>query len=222
MRAAGFGALALLCAALAASMAGDYRGGVEAQLGELRPVVVAREEISPQRPLRPREVTELFEVRRVPTRFAPVDGLADPLEAVGRRPVAAIPPGAYVTAALLRAPDPSRPPAGPRVEAGEAVEVAVTGAEALAAGGADTAGAKVDVVVTGEPRSGGGDGRTYVAAEGVRLLGLRESGPEGGAGGLAPTGPARWVATLGATRSQALRLIQAHNYAREVRLIAAG
>ena len=175
-RAAAFGALALVCAVLAASIAGDYRGDVEAQLGELRPVVVARERLAPRRPLGPGDVRELLEVRRVPERFAPVDGLADPLEAVGRRPTTPISEGAYLTAALLRTPEPGGP-RRPHVARGrEAVEVSVTGAEALAAGAAG-GGRSVDVVVTSEPRAGGGDGRTYVAAEGVTVLDLRESGP---------------------------------------------
>jgi Flp pilus assembly protein CpaB len=222
-RAIGFAALALVCAALAASVAGDYRGGVEAQLGELRPVVVARAAVDVRRPLRPGEASELLEVRRVPARFAPVDALADPMEAIGRELLAPIPAGSYVTATQLReAPAPGRRQRSHVGPGREAVEIAVTGAEALAASGGDPAGMNVDVVVTTEPRSGGGPGRTYVAAESVRLLGLRESGAGGDAGGLGPTGPTSWIATVGASRNEALRLIQAHNYARELRLIAEG
>lgn len=221
-RAVAFGALALVCATLAASVAGEYRGGISEQLGELRPVVVARAEIPAGRPLRPRDAKELLEVRRVPSRFAPVDGLAGPLEAVGRQPRAPIPAGSYVTAAQLRLPGGAARPPRARVGPGlEAVEITVAGAEALAASGADPTGEEVDVVVTSEPRPGGGAGRTYVAAEGVRLLALRESGAGPDAGGLGPGGPSAWIATVAASRSQSLQLIQAHNYAREVRLIVA-
>jgi Flp pilus assembly protein CpaB len=221
-RAVAFGALALICAGLAAAVAGGYRGGLEAQLGELRPVLVARVDVEARRPLRPADAGRLFEVRRVPARFAPPDGLAGPSEAVGRVPVAPIPAGAYVTASQLRLPRPDGPPPHRRIGAGrEAVEITVTGAEALAASGDDPTGARVDVVVTTEPHAGGNPGRTYVAAEGLRLLALRETGPGEDAGGLGPAGPSALVATLAATRSEALRLIQAHNYARELRLIAA-
>lgn len=221
-RAIAFGALALVCAGLAATVAGGYRGGVEAQLGELRPVLVARADVETRRPLRPGDTARLLEVRRVPARFAPPDGLADPAEAVGRVPVARIPEGAYVTAAQLRLPSGAkRPPAQSVAPGREAVEITVTGAEALAANGRDPTGTRVDVVVTTEPRAGGHPGRTYVAAEGLKLLALREAGPDEDAGGLGPAGPTALVATLGATRPEALRLIQAHNYARELRLISA-
>ncbi len=136
--------------------------------------------------------------------------------------MAPIPPGAYVTASQLRVPPDARPRSRQRIAPGrEAVEVTVTGAGALASGGSDPAGARVDVVVTTEPHAGGGPGRTYVAAAGVRLIALREAGPADGGGGLGPTGPTAWVATLAASRPQTLRLIHAHNYARELRLIAA-
>lgn len=220
-RAAAFATLALLCAGLAAAVAGGYRGGVEAQLGPLRDVLVARAEIPPRRVVRPGEVRELLEARRVPARFVPADALGDPNEVVGRTPVTAIPAGAYVTAGILKLPRAGDDPSQGHLGAGrEAVEITVTGAEALAAGGANPEGASVDVVVTTEPNAGGGGGRTYVAARGVRLLGLTEAGTTDDAGGLGPTGPASWIATLAATRAEALRLIQAHNYAREVRLIA--
>ncbi len=111
-RAIAFAALALVSSALAASLAGEYRGGVEAQLGELRPVVVARSEVEAGRPLRPGDARELLVVRRVPARFAPVDALSDPVEAVGRAPRAPIPAGSYLTGALLRVP--GEPGHGPR------------------------------------------------------------------------------------------------------------
>ncbi len=63
-------------------------------------------------------------------------------------------------------------------------------------------------------------GRTYVAAEGVELLALGQSGDPGAGDGLPGPGPGAWTATLALTRPQALRLIQAENFARQVRLIA--
>jgi hypothetical protein len=98
------------------------------------------------------------------------------------------------------------------------VEIAVTGAEALGAVGGSPEGSSVDVVVTTEPGPGG-KGRTYVAAVGVELLALREGG--GGLGadesGLGAGGD--WSATLALTRAQSLELIQAENFARQVRLL---
>jgi Flp pilus assembly protein CpaB len=219
-RAIGFAVLALVCAGIAAAVAGGYRSGVEAQLGPLRPVVIARAGIDPRQPLRASD-SRLLEVRRVPSRFAPPDGLASPEEALGREATAAIPAGAYVTASQLRLP---RDDVGARHDVGdhdgEAVEVAVTGVDALAASGSDPVGTRVDVVVTTEPR-GTATGRTYVAVRGARLLALREAGPADEVDAIGPAGPAPLVATLGCCRAEALRLIQAHNYARELRLIAA-
>ena len=56
-------------------------------------------------------------------------------------------------------------------------------------------------------------------AENVRLLALGDGGRRRGSEPAA--GQPAWTATVAATRSQALRLIHAHNFAREVRLIAA-
>lgn len=95
----------------------------------------------------------------------------------------------------------------------------MTGAEALAAAGQDPIGTRVDVVITTEPGPGGGSGRTYVAAKDVKLLSLTHSG-EAAASSYSPSGGDEWTATLGLTKAQALRLIQAENFARGVRLIA--
>jgi Flp pilus assembly protein CpaB len=203
-----------VCAALAASVAGEYDGGLTAQLGALRPVVVAAGEVPPGRPLSAARARGLLDVREVPERFAPADALTDPLQAIGAEPASVIPAGSYVTPAHLRAEGPRRgqPPAG---DGGEAVEIAVAGAGALAAG-AGASGRAYDVVATTEPEPGGRDGTTRVVAQGVRLLAL-----DGGGSAELGAGPAAWTATVAATRSQALRLIHAHNYARELRLIAA-
>jgi Flp pilus assembly protein CpaB len=220
-RAIGFAAAALACAALAAAVAGGYRTDLEGQLGPLRRVVVARDELLPTRPLRPADASRLLEVRRIPERFAPPGALTAPQQAVGRAPTARIPAGSYVLASQLRAGARHRHRGRPRLDAGrEPVEISVTEAEALAAGAGDPEGSRVDVIVTTEPGPGGGHGRTYVAAEGVELLTLGESGYPGAGDGLPGSGPGAWTATLALTRPQALRLIQAENFARQVRLIA--
>jgi Flp pilus assembly protein CpaB len=218
-RAIAFGCAALACAGLAAAMTGGYRGDVRSELGPLRSVVVARARIPAHEAIRADDVPKLLEVRRVPDRFAPAGALAIPTQAIGRAAAVAIPPGSYVLAAQLRAPRPDKGDSG-GVSVGrgrDPVEIAVSGAEALAAGGRDPEGQRVDVVVTTEPGPGGGSGRTYVAAAKVKLIALSQSGADS-ASDYAPPSP-DWTATLALTRPQALRLIQAENFARGVRLI---
>src|SRR3954454_10179588 len=135
-RAIGFAAAALACAALAAAVAGRYRTDLKDQLGPLRPVVVARGELSPARPLRPAQASRLLEIRRIPARFAPPGALTAPQQAIGRMPAARIPAGAYVLASQLRHGGRDHHPNRLRLGAGrEPVEISVTGAEALSTGG---------------------------------------------------------------------------------------
>jgi Flp pilus assembly protein CpaB len=215
-RAIGFGAVALVCAGLAAAVAGGYGQSVTQQLGELQAVVVAGEDLPAGRALTPRRSRRSLEIRRVPARFVPPGALASPAEAIGRAPAARIEAGAYVVASALEFPR-SRERRDPRLVAGTSpIEIQVTGAGALAAAGGE--GSRVDVVVTTEPGPGGG-GRTFVAAEGVELVALVETGEPEADPGLA-TGPATtYLATLAVPRAEALRLIEAENFAREVRLI---
>jgi Flp pilus assembly protein CpaB len=220
VRAIAFGCAALACAGLAAALAGGYRQDIQSELGPLRSVVVARTRLPPNHAIASREIGRLLEVRRVPERFAPSGALAMPEQAAGRKPAAPIPAGSYVLAAQLRDPGTrhrkaERAPLGP---GRRPVQIAVTGAEALASRGGDPTGERVDVVVTTEPGPRTGRGHTHVAAAGVRLLGLARSGGEASTDN--PTlGGQAWMATLALTRSQALRLIQAESYARGVRLI---
>lgn len=220
-RALAFGGVALLCAGLAAAAAGGYRADVADQLGPLRPVLVARTDLPAREPLRPRPTERSLEVRRVPVRFAPPDALAAPEQALGRAPAIRLSGGSYVTASALRVPRARDDRGSGRIDPGRRpVEIAVSGAQALAAGAPDPHGLRVDVVVTTEPGPGGGAGRTYLAAEGVELLGLTQGAGEAGADELMPGLPDSWIATLALTREQALRLIQAESFARGIRLIS--
>jgi Flp pilus assembly protein CpaB len=215
------GLAALACASLAAVVASGYRETVAAQYGPLREVVVARGALPAHTPLGPGDAEHLLAVRRVPARFVPPGALGDPGGAVGLEPSARVPAGSYLVADLLRPPTRTgRRQAGPVAGPGhQPVEITVTGAEALAAGGRDPTGRPVDVVVTTEPGPGG-HGRTYVAAPGVRLLALAE-GPASDQGADPLARGAQWTATVAVTRAQALRLIHAESFAREVRLIDA-
>ncbi len=213
-----FALAAAVCAALAARSVSGYSHSVEAQLGPLRSALVARTPLAAHHALRPADVHRL-EVRRVPRRFLPPGVLRDPSEALGREPTAAIPAGAYVLGAQLAVPGSHAKRRPAAVGAGRTpVEIPVTGAAALSARIGGSARPLVDVVVTTEPRTDSAEGRTYVAARHVRLLGLRAADPSGG--DVAPALPDASVATLALTRPQALSLIHAQNFAREVRLVS--
>jgi len=216
-RAISFLVAAVICAVLAAALVNGYRTRVSNRFGELRPVVVAAAELTPGRPLGSKAIGKLLEVRRIPVSFVPPDALTAPQEALGLSPAAAVPAGSYVLGSQLAAPAPSgaqRPSLGP---GRRPVEIAVTGAAALEAAGIAGGGGRVDVVVTEEPKSGG-RGDTYVAAANVPLLSLNagaaEPSAEPGAGTLGTSS-----ATLALTRREALELIAAENFARQVRLL---
>lgn len=212
-RAAGFAAGALVCAALSAALAGSSAGTGSEELGELRQVVVTSTALERGEVIGRRELKGLEE-RRVPVAFAPPDALGLPEEALGRKLGASIPAGSYLNANLFASgggragPLADGPPRGTTP-----VEIEVTGAGALAASRTGS-GEPVDVVVSGESTPGPNAGRTYVAAEGVPLLALREAREEPG------LGSDRWVATLALTRGQALELIRAEGIAASIRLLA--
>jgi Flp pilus assembly protein CpaB len=214
-RALGFGALALLAAAAAALIADGYGARATRGYGALRPVVVLAADLPAGRRIGPREVNDALERRRVPVRFAPPGALALPAEALGLVARAPLPAGSYLLAAQLAVGGKQGRRGGRRLGAGRRpVEIAVSGADALLAGGPSPAGAEVDVIVTGEP-TGPGAGRTYVAAARVPLLAIAPAIEEAGTGATAK-------ATLGLTKRQALRLIAAESFARKITLLPGG
>jgi pilus assembly protein CpaB len=214
-KAAGFATLAALCAIASASIATGYRDSVDAQLGELRVVAVVTRALPRGERLDRTALRRAVELREVPARFAPPDALADPAEAIGRRLLAPAPAGSYLVASLLRVP--SSGARQPELGGGlHPVEITVSGAGSLASLG-DLAGTRVDVVVAGEPVTGG-RARVRVAASGVRLIALEPASAEEAT----TTGGDSWSATLALSRGQALRLIEAENFAREIRLIPSG
>jgi Flp pilus assembly protein CpaB len=216
-RAAAFGTVALGCAALAAMIANGYGTSVASQYGELRPVLVAAEDLGPGAVIDARDLGRRLDVRRVPESFVPPDALAALGDAIGRAPAAPIPAGSYLLDSQLEVPRRSKRGRHPEIADGlRPVEIAVTGAEALSAAGGSPEGMRVDVVVTTEPDVGD-EGRTFVAAERVELLALSNTGGVNTDDELG--GSPAWSATLALTRDQALRLIQAENFARQVRLM---
>ena len=212
-RALGFLLAALLAAATAAAIADGYGASVARGYGELRPVLVAGEDLEPRRAIDPRQAAAL-ELRRVPARFVPPGALADPAATIGLAPVGMIPAGSYLLASQLRPPRTDPATALGLGRGRHPVEIEVSGAEALLVAGAQPVGEKVDVVVTAEP-TGSGPGRTYVGAAAVPLLALTPSAGPGAAEGLS-------AATLGLTRAQALRLIAAESFARRLTLLSRG
>ena len=198
--------LALASGGLAASQVSDTVERVEARVGRPLPVLVARRAI----PAHARLGRGDLALREVPSRFVPRDALGASAQVAGARTAVALPPGGYVTAAVLGGAARRRPglPPGQR-----AVEVSVAGGGPLA--DAATPGARVDVLVSTETHAGGG--RTFLALQDVELLSLR---PGSGAGGDSDArSRADAVATLRVTLRQAVYLTAAQNFAREVRLV---
>jgi Flp pilus assembly protein CpaB len=213
-RAVTFGLLAVAAAAVAAVIADGYGSSIARSYGALRRVVVVREPLPAGRPIGPERLESGLEVRRVPVRFVPPGTLLRPEEALGLVPRAQIAAGSYLAGAALRPPRRPAEERTPGLRDGQRpVEISVTGAGALLSDESGSVRPQVDVVVTSEP-SGGGRGRTYVAANDVPLLALDPMGGSSTPGGTV-------AATLGLTRSQALELIAAENFARQVTLLPA-
>ncbi len=213
-RAIGFAGLALISAVASASIASAYRESVDDRLGELRSVVTVARPLERGTSLRGRVLRSSLAIREVPVRFLPPDAISDPAQIAGRRTAATVPAGSYLLASHLRSSEP-REPSRPKLGRDlHPVDVTVNGAGALAGG--PVGGSRVDVVVAGEPVTGG-RARVRVAARGVRLIGIEPADPSQGM----TAGGDSWRATLALTRNQALELIEAENFAREIRLIPA-
>ncbi len=209
--------LALAAGGLAASEVSGRVSEVEARVGPLVPVLVAREDVKQGAKLAP----EALATTDVPARYAPADAIASPAEAAGLRSAVSIPAGSYVTVGQLgvgAVGDEDGP--GTLARGERALELSVAGGEALAAQ-AGSPGSHVDVLVTTE--SDAGAGRTYVALENAELLGMRAGDPAGGgpsAEGSASGAGGSTIATLRVTLRQAVFLTAAQNFAREIRLLA--
>jgi Flp pilus assembly protein CpaB len=210
-RALVFLAAAIICAILAATVAGRYRTRLEARYGPLRPVVVATAELPAGEPIGMDRAQAALAVRRVPASFVPPGSLTRTADALGKAPGATIPAGSYVLGAQLAVPQPETAPRPGVGEGRRPVEVAVAGADALTVDGTPPEGRRVDVVVARQAGLGS-SARAHIAATGVKVLGLRS-----------PAGPGEsWSATLAVTERQALDLIGAQSAGREIRLLPRG
>jgi Flp pilus assembly protein CpaB len=208
-RALAFGALAVCCALASAAFAARYRDGAERSYGEPRAVVAVQRDLAAGTTLTAGQVERALAVREVPERFVPPDALPAPEVAVGARLRADVPAGSYLLGSQL-----GDPGAAGRRRRGlprglRPIEVGVASAGSLAAAGG--AGRRVDVVAADEPGTTSNP-RVRVLARRVPLLGLRRERGDGAGG-------AGWKATLGLDRPAALAVIEAENFAREVRLL---
>jgi pilus assembly protein CpaB len=209
-----FAALAMLCAVASASLAIGYRERVDADLGEVVQAVVLERDLAAGERLGRRQLRGALAVRSVPARFLPPDALARAEDALGRRARAALPAGSYLLASQLRS-EVGGTRTGHSLPAGRRpLQLTVAGAAALRAAGrgASFAGGRVDVVVAEEPRAGS-RGRVRLAARAVRLLDLQPADDR------SDPLDSGWSATVAVRHEQALKLIEADNYAREIRLI---
>ncbi len=189
---------------LAVNLVGGYSSSVAETYGALRPVVVLTRGLVPGQAISPEVIASSVEVRQVPTRFVPTAAIGDPSFALGLEVLAPLPSGSYLTETALRPPRRQRP-GRPRAGRGRhAVELSVAGA------GAITGRGRVDVLVTTDDDRGGG--RTVIAARKVPLLAV-------GAGGQSEFGPGLTEVTLGLTRKQAIRLVDAQSFARRITVL---
>ncbi len=201
--------VALACGGLAAAQVAERERKVEARVGPLVPVVVAKRDLDAGSRLG----VDALALERVPARFVPPDALGSATQLAGARTAVPVSAGGYVTAALLDAG--ATPEGGDGLARGErTVEVAVSGGSS----NPPAPGTRVDVLVSTERGAGGG--RTFVALADVELLSLRPDAAGGysDSDGEVP-GPSA-LASLRVTLRQAVYLTAADNFGREIRLLA--
>jgi pilus assembly protein CpaB len=191
-RAAVLLALAAALGLLSSAHMSRREAALRAQLGPLTEVVVARSDLAAGASV---ELDDLA-VRRLPARYAPAGEPTFAAALAGHRLAVPVPAGAAVTPELLQ-----RAPPTPEslVRRGErAVEV-------VASGSVET-GARVDVVITT-------DKRTQLALQNVEVIRARPAPAK------EDTGP-RVTATLRVSAEDAVYLVAAQSFARDVRLLA--
>src|SRR4051794_10329744 len=201
-------ALAIVAGGISASRVSGRAADIEAQVGSLVPVLVARQDVAAV----DRVSAGSLAIRQVPQRFVPADALSAPEQAVGRRAGAPVAAGGYLTAGTFASAGAAAGEPALLARGQRTIEIPVAGGQALV----DAApGARVDVLVTTETRSGGG--RTFLALQDVELLGVRPADDARSAEGAAARASA--LATLRVNLRQAVYLTAAQSFAREVRLL---
>jgi pilus assembly protein CpaB len=195
--------LALVLGTLSATHMARRERALEAQLGPVVEVVVARKELAAGRAL---ELSDLG-VRSLPARYAPPGEPAFAAALAGQKLAVPVVAGSPVTAELL-VRRPQTPEAA--IDRGQrAVDVLATGSPQVV-----IAGSRVDVLVTTERRDRI-RGTTRIALENVEVLAARAAAEDAEA----KAGP-RVTATLRVTAAQAVYLAAAQSFARELRLLA--
>jgi len=189
---------------LAVTLVGGYSSSVADSYGEMRPVVVLTRGLVPGEVISTKVMATSFETRQVPVRFVPTAALSDPAQAVGLVPVGPLPAGSYLTGPGLEPPGSDKPRVPVAGRGRHAVQIAVAGAGALTGSG------RVDVLVTTDNNRGGG--RTAIAARRVPLISIGRSGQS-------EVGPGLTEVTLGLTRRQAIRLVDAETFARRITVL---
>jgi pilus assembly protein CpaB len=203
---------AAVCAGLAASIVNGYTSEVRAQVGPLVPVAMARDDIPRGKLITPGNVERYIVQRQVPRRFVPSAVLRAPADALGLRSTVRIPGGMYVGSAQLASPANGDGQQLAPSSTARVVEVGVAGADGLQ--GLLRPGARVDVLVTSERAPG--PPRTYLALQRVELVDFRAGDGDGLAEESSRSGA---VAALRVGLRQAVLLVAAQNFARELRLV---
>lgn len=198
--------LALVLGTLSATHMARREAALEAQLGPTTDIVVARRDLAAGRAL---ELSDLG-VRSLPARYGPPGEPAFAAALAGQKLAVPVAQGAPVTADLLE-----RRPRTPESAIGRgerAVDVIATGSPQ-----AVIAGARVDVLVTTERRDTT-HGTTRIALEDVEVLAAIAAGAAEDAE--TGRGAPRVRATLRVSAAQAVYLVAAQTFARDVRLLA--
>lgn len=189
---------------LAVAIVSGYSTSVESSFGEMRPALVVTRGLTEGQLVSPGVATDSLERKLIPVRFLPTGVIDDPRQILGLELKNALPAGSYLTGTSLRPPGSDRPKPPAAGKGRHAVELAVSGAGALAGS------RRVDVLVTSDDDRGGG--RTEVAARRVPLI-------ANGRVGHSQAGPGLTEVTLGLTRSQAIRLVDAQSFARRITVL---
>jgi len=202
-------ALAILLGGLAAANVRRREAALRRALGPSALVLVTRAPLAAGAPLAAAHPL----LRALPRRWAPPDALASAAALRGARAAVALPAGAYVTAAVLRAPDAGGLDPAATLRPGERVaQLAALGDPASV-----VAGARVDVLVTRDGDAGR-PGRTVLALQDAEVLAARPA-PAQDAGDAQADG-ARVLVSLRVSVRAAVYLAAAQSFARELRVLA--